>query len=108
MAQTAVNPTVPPKQILVVDDEPLVAETIRYILESSGHKVEMAADAEEALLKFDAGKFDLVITDLSLPTRDGFELAIAIKERCARQPIILITAYADTLDSKRAGFSKID
>ena len=68
----------------------------------------MAADAEEALEKFDAGKFDLVITDLSLPTRDGFELAIAIKERRARQPIILITAYSDTLDSKREGFAKID
>ncbi|MDB6125723.1 MAG: putative Histidine kinase [Pedosphaera sp.] len=107
MAQST-DTTLPQKQILVVDDEPLVAETIRFVLTSSGHKVEMAVDAEEALALFAADKFDLVITDLSLPTLDGFELASAIKERCATQPIILITAYADTLDTKRKDFSKVD
>lgn len=99
---------IPPKQILVVDDEPAVAETIRMVLTISGHKVEIAGSAEEALARFEVGKYDLVVTDLSLPKMDGLDFARAIKERAATQPIILITAYAESMGGESKRLSNVD
>ena len=99
---------IPPKQILVVDDEPAVAETIRMVLAISGHKVEIAGSAEEALTRFEAGKYDLVVTDLSLPKMDGLDFARAIKERAPTQPIILITAYAESMGGESKRLQNVD
>jgi CheY-like chemotaxis protein len=89
--------SIPPKRILIVDDEPQVANTIRLLLEIGGHKIEIVEDAERALAVFEPGKFDLVITDLSLPKMNGTDLARAIRAHAATQPIILITAYAESI-----------
>lgn len=90
-----------PKRILVVDDEPQVADTIRMVLAISGHKIEIAQDAKLALAVFEAGKYDLVISDFSLGNMNGLALARAIKERAPQQPIILITAYAESMAMKK-------
>ncbi len=95
-----IDPTprkIPAKRILVVDDEPQVAETIRMVLTYSGHTVEIAEDANLALQKFEAGKYDLVITDFALGKMNGLELARLIKQQSATQPIMLITAYAESV-----------
>ena len=61
--------TSPPKRILVVDYEPPVAETIRFVLTSSGHAVEVAGDAQQALGLYRAGRIGtMVITDF--PSRE--------------------------------------
>ena len=92
-----------PKSILVVDDEPMVANTLRLLLRMKGHQVELADDGEKALALYEKGKFDLVVTDFSMPGMDGLELARVIRERVPEQPIIMISAYADavTSDEKR-------
>jgi two-component system response regulator TrcR len=100
--------TIPPKRILVVDDEPAVAETIRMVLAISGHKVEVAGSAEEALGRFAAGKYDLVVTDLSLPKMDGLDFARAVKEQSPGQPIILITAYAESMGAETKRLANVD
>src|ERR1043166_9445911 len=51
------------RNILVVDDEPLVCETVAMLLQVDGHRVASAHSATEALALFESGKFDLVITD---------------------------------------------
>jgi CheY-like chemotaxis protein len=107
-AESAKQQPITPKQILVVDDQEMVAETIRMLLTISGHKVDVAKDGEEALAMFGAGKYDLVVTDLSLPRMDGFELAAAIKERSPAQPIILITAHAESIKADKERLSKVD
>ncbi|MDB6063944.1 MAG: putative Histidine kinase [Pedosphaera sp.] len=89
--------SIPPKRILIVDDEPQVANTIRLLLEMGGHTIEIAEDAERALAIYEPAKFDLVITDLSLPKMNGLDLARALRTLVATQPIILITAYAESI-----------
>jgi CheY-like chemotaxis protein len=90
--------TPPPHRILVVDDEPFVCDALKMLLEFDGHKVQTANSAPDALAMFEAGKFDLVITDYSMPNMKGDELAIAIKERVPGQPVVMVTAYAEMLN----------
>ena len=108
MAGPIVSEAIPSKRILVVDDEPAVADTIRMVLAFRGHQVEIADAAETALTKFEPGKYDLVITDLSLPRMDGLALAAAIRERAPAQPIILVTAYAESIQSDKERLAKVD
>lgn len=67
------------------------------MLHFDGHIVETAKSAQEALALFEAGKFDLVITDYEMPVMKGDELAAIIKARAPSQPIVMITAYAERL-----------
>ena len=86
-----------PRRILVVDDEPMVASTVRLVLEMEGFEVCTVETAEEALAEFAPEKFDLVITDYKLPGMDGLRLAGQLRLTAERQPIILMSAYAESL-----------
>jgi DNA-binding NarL/FixJ family response regulator len=85
------------RRILVVDDDPMVLQSVKFILRSAGHTVETAADAEQALKKIEEDKFDLVVTDLKLPGMQGDELARKIKARDPSQRVILLTAFPPAL-----------
>jgi CheY-like chemotaxis protein len=108
MSGTAIARKIPAKRILVVDDEPQVAETIRMVLVMSGHKVDIKDSASKALEVYEPGKYDLVISDFSLGKMNGLELARAIKEKCATQPFILVTAYAESMAMKKETLVHID
>jgi CheY-like chemotaxis protein len=86
-------------RILVVDDEPFVCDAVKMMLTFDGHEVETASNGKDALSKFEDGKYDLVITDFSMPNMKGDELAAAIKARSPKQPVVMITAYAEMLQS---------
>lgn len=58
-------------QILVIDDEKFILDTVREALTMNGYEVEVAANGQEGIQKFDDGSFDLVITDLQMPGIDG-------------------------------------
>jgi len=90
------------KKILVVDDAPQVAETIQATLIYLGHQVEVAENGKDALRQFEPGKYDLVVTDYSMPKMNGVELAAAIKKRAPDQLILLITAYAFSIAANDA------
>src|SRR6266853_1208029 len=94
-----ITPAFPPRCILVVDDEPFVCEAVKMMLSFDGHNVETASSGQEALAMFAPGKFDLIITDFAMPEMKGDELAAAIKARAPKQPIVMITAYAEMLKS---------
>lgn len=96
-------PAIRPLRILVVDDEPLVCESVKLMLKSDGHVVETAGNGAEALTKLKPGAFDLVVTDFSMPEMTGGELAAAIKSGSATCPVVMITAYADMLPSPVPG-----
>ena len=83
------------RRIMVVDDDPMVGNAIKMMLEVDGHQVQLVAGGREALERFAIDKFDLVFTDFAMPGMNGHELATAIKARAPEQPIIMITAYAD-------------
>jgi len=85
------------RRILVVDDDPLVLDSLRTMLGVEGHAVETASNAKEALNLFKKGSFDLVILDYEMPGMNGDELAAAIKALDLNQPIVMITAYPELL-----------
>jgi len=86
-------------QILVVDDEPAVCDAIKMMLQFDGYAVQTANGSREALSLLENCKFDLVTLDYAMPGMKGDELAVVIKNRLPHQPIIMITAYAETLKS---------
>ena len=98
----------PKKRILVVDDEPFVCDAVKMMLAFDGHEVVTANDAKEALAVFEKNKFDLVITDFAMPGMKGDELAAAIKSRSPRQPVVMITAYAEMLQSSGKKLPGVD
>jgi two-component system OmpR family response regulator/two-component system alkaline phosphatase synthesis response regulator PhoP len=102
------TPGIPPRKILIVDDEPLVCDAVKMMLAFDGHQVDTARDAKEALAMFDAGKYDLVITDYSMPLMKGDALAAAIKVRRSGQPVVLITAYAEMLKASAEPLLGVD
>lgn len=83
------------KRVLIAEDELLVAQTIRMVLAACGHVVEIADNGMVALVVFERGKYDLVITDFNMPQMNGLEFAKAIKQRSPSTPVILLTAHIE-------------
>jgi CheY-like chemotaxis protein len=102
------KPAFPQRHILVVDDEPLVCDAVKMMLEFDGHAVETVGTAKEALAILEENKFDLVITDFEMPVMKGDELAAAIKARDPKQPVVMITAYAEMLEASGNPLSGVD
>jgi CheY-like chemotaxis protein len=96
------------RRILVVDDEPAVGDAIKMMLKFDGHEVQTASGSKEALSLLEQGKFDLIITDYSMPGMKGDELAAVIKQRLPHQPIIMISAYAEMLKSSGNPLAGVD
>ena len=86
-----------PKKILLVDDEPLILKGLKYSLEQDGYVTESAMDGEEALAKFFADHYDLILLDVMLPGFDGIEVCQRIRER-SNVPIIMLTAKGEDMD----------
>ena len=86
------------KRILIVDDEPSLIKGLRFNLEQQdGYQVDEALDGEEALKKFEEGKYDLILLDLMLPKIDGMEVCQRIRS-VSNVPIIMLTAKDDDMD----------
>ncbi|MEO8427965.1 MAG: response regulator [Verrucomicrobiota bacterium] len=90
--------TINSQQILLVDDEPAVRDTIRMLLTIEGHHVETASSGAEALEKLDKRSFDFVFTDHIMGGMSGEQLARAIKAKYPLQIVVMLTAYAEVLD----------
>ena len=102
------TPAFPQRHILVVDDEPLVCDAVKMMLDFDGHCVETAGNGKDALALLEKSKFDLVITDFQMPIMKGDELAAAIKARDPKQPVVMITAYAELLQASGNPLTGID
>jgi DNA-binding response OmpR family regulator len=84
--------------ILVVDDEPTIAEVVARYLERAGYEARVAADGPEALAAADEGRIDLVVLDLMLPGVDGLEVMRRLRGTPAPPAIILLTARGEESD----------
>ena len=82
-------------QVLLVDDEEVVHQSVGGFLEDRGHALLAARTSEEALELFDRESVDLVISDIRMPGMDGLELLALLKERASEVEVILITGYAE-------------
>ncbi len=97
-------------RVLVIDDEPLVREVVTEYLTGDGHTVETATNGREGLEKFQAGWFDLVVTDRAMPEMSGDQLAATIKQIAPDKPIVLLTGFGEmmqTAGEKPAGVGYI-
>ncbi len=103
-----IMPAFPQRRILVVDDEPLVCDAVKMMLDFDGHAVATAGSAKDALAMLEKSRFDLVITDYQMPLMRGDELAAAIKARNPKQPVVMITAYAEMLQAAGNPLTGID
>jgi DNA-binding response OmpR family regulator len=86
------------ERILVVEDEPTIATSLRDDLEIEGFTVEVAVDGTTALTRILEGKFDLVLLDLMLPGLDGFSVCREARLKGNRTPIIMLTAKGQEVD----------
>ncbi|MFG3043055.1 response regulator transcription factor [Streptomyces sp. NPDC048330] len=87
----------PATRILVVDDDPTVAEVVTGYLDRAGFAVEHAADGPDALLRAGERRPDLVVLDLMLPGLDGLEVCRRLRET-GPVPVIMLTARGDEED----------
>lgn len=99
------------KRILVIDDDKLVRESVRKVLEMEGYASVCTKDAFEALEKIREVDFDLIVSDIRMPGMNGVEAVREIRrmfnESSKKQiPIVFITGYAETsteLDAEKLG-----
>jgi DNA-binding NtrC family response regulator len=80
-------------QILVIDDEADIRESLETLLSLEGYIVSLAQNGGEGLRALEAKTFDLVLLDLMMPDRSGMEVLREVRERDTETPIFLITAY---------------
>ena len=85
-------------RILVVEDEPSLALGLQEDLSIEGYDVEVARDGEAALQRALAGGFDLILLDVMLPKKDGFEVCRQLRREGARVPILMLTAKTQESD----------
>ena len=83
-------------RILVVDDQPHVVRVIRMALTRKGYVVETAADGQEALEKYQASPFDVLITDIDMPRMNGRELCDAIHAGPTDEPRLTFVVSGST------------
>jgi DNA-binding response OmpR family regulator len=88
------------RKILVVDDEPVLVETIAYNLEQAGYQVTTAADGSSALEAAHRETPDLIILDIMLPEMDGLEVCRQLRRESntSTTPIMMLTAKGDEID----------
>jgi len=101
------KPLPKPKNILLIDDDPLVLKTVGRLLQSHGYKIEQAASGEEAIEKAQNSRFDLIISDIRMPGINGIETLKRIRDLNANAnrpaiPEIIITGYIDTQAQQEA------
>jgi two-component system OmpR family response regulator len=87
------------KRILAVDDDVSVREALKRILEDSGYDVVLATDGADGEAKLKDQAFDLLILDLNMPGRDGWDVLGCASANHPLLPVIIITGMFDQLDS---------
>jgi DNA-binding response OmpR family regulator len=80
-------------KILVIDDEPVVLNSCRKVLEEDGFDVYLVPSADEALKAMKKEVFDLLLVDVKMPKHDGIYLMQKVKEKWPDVPIIVMSGY---------------
>jgi len=92
-----------PVRVLLVDDERDIVDTVKFSLELRGFQVDVAYDGESALKKARDGRYALMLLDVMLPGKNGYEVSRALKEEMARgdvSPFKIMLITARKLDHK--------
>lgn len=79
-------------RILLVEDDPMLAETVAKALTQSAHAVDCARSGDEAERALSSGQYELVLLDVGLPGIDGFEVLRRLRARRSKVPVMMLTA----------------
>jgi CheY-like chemotaxis protein len=91
--------------VLLVEDNPDVANASTVLLEQLGYSVRWVSDADSALREIERAGIDLVFSDIVMPGKmDGLSLARAIKQKHPALPILLATGYSEAAQNARVDF----
>ena len=85
------------KKVLIVDDEKNICELIRLYVEKEGYKTVFAYDGEQAISVFEAEKPDIILLDVMMPKKDGWQVCREIRAK-SDVPVIMLTAKGETID----------
>ena len=85
-------------RILIIEDEKLLADSIKAMLENKGFEVECAYDGEEGAEYAELGIYDLLILDVMMPKMDGYQVAREVRSKRNCTPILMLTAKSDVED----------
>ncbi len=86
------------KRVLVVEDDPSIGLGLRINLETEGYEVTLAEDGDRGFELACAGGVDIVLLDIMLPKRNGFEILDALRKRGIATPVILLSARTEDID----------
>jgi len=91
------------KIILAVDDEPNILMSIEFILDMEGYEVHTARDGDDALEAAERVRPDLILLDINMPRKDGYEVCRILRKRehMAGTKVIMLTAKGQTLERKK-------
>ena len=95
-------------QILIVEDEPNLAELYRQVLQKANFQITLAENGEQALIQLAKIHIDLIITDLMMPEMDGFHFTETLRNYGYDLPILVITAKDTFADKKRSFHLGVD
>jgi len=92
------------KKILIVDDEENIIFALNILLSKSGHEVRHANNGNEAIEQYKLSKPDIILLDIMMPEKDGFETAKIIREldKDSKTKIIFLTAKGTIIDKMKA------
>ncbi len=98
------------KKILIVDDSPSVLAVLEDMLDELGYEVATASDGKKACLLLETTRYDLIITDLTMPVMDGIAFAQTAKQmpNCKFVPIVMLSSEEDETkiaEAKKVGIS---
>lgn len=99
---------IPPLNVLVIDDEDFVRDTLADMIEALGHTVVAVDGGTNAFDEMSKQRFDLVFTDLSMPEMDGWEVAHFIRNNWNDTNIVMVTGYGAGVQSPMGGQNLID
>ena len=88
------------KKILIADDEPNIVAAVEFLLQHNGYEVHVARDGEEALKLVEATHPDLVLLDVMMPQKSGYEVCTRIRERADWRHIKIIMLSAKGRDAE--------
>jgi DNA-binding response OmpR family regulator len=91
-----------PLRVLVIDDDPAVRDTRRYVQTEFGYGAETAAGGGSGLVRFEDGGRDVVVTDPAMPKMNGWEVIEAIRSRAPTTAIVPVTEVSDADTKRRA------
>ena len=86
------------ERVLVADDDASVRKSLRKVLVDAGFEVALAADSQEAVEKFEAGRVDVMLLDIGLPVKNGWNAFERITNKAPMLPIIVVTGQAGQHD----------